>query len=161
MKALIVKLVIYTGASVAAKIYPIKVKDLNLEKGIIKVGEFDVHLPYHLRNNLSEYVNKLINNRDKKDLLFKNYNNQPFTEPNKIGGFYTHKNGISSTIALSKYAIIQMIEEGVDRDTIQDFTGYGDEVYISCKEYVDMGMHEKRAKIIDETLKTSPLFDIL
>lgn len=161
VKALITKLVIYTGASVAQKIYPIKVKDLNLDKGTIKIGEFEVHLPYHLRNNLSEYVNKFIRTRDKKDLLFKTYNNIELKEPNIIGGFYTYNNGKSSTIALSKYAIIQMIEAGIDRDTIQEFTGYGDAVYISCKEYVDLGVYTKRAKMIDEILKTLPSYDIL
>lgn len=39
VKALMVKLVIYTGASVADKIYPIKVNGLNLNKGTILVGD--------------------------------------------------------------------------------------------------------------------------
>ena len=36
---------------------------------------------------------------------------------------------------MAKYAIIQMIEAGLDRDVIQEFTGYGDDVYESCKEW--------------------------
>ena len=125
VRALITKLIIYTGASVASKIFSIKVKDLNLQKGTIKIGECEVHLPYHLRNNLNEYVNILINDRDKKDLLFKTYDNMPFKQPNSIGGFYVHRlrrdiKGKASTISLSKYAIVQLIEAGIDRDTIQE-----------------------------------------
>ena len=166
VRALVTKLIIYTGVSVATKIFPIKVVDINLDKGTIKIGEFEVHLPYHLRNNLNEYVSKFIGTRDKTDLLFKTYDNMPIKQPNYIGGFYVHRisgdiRGKSSTIALSKYSIIQMVEAGIDRDTIQAFTGYGDSVYISCKEYVDMEIYSKRAKKIDETLKTLPSFDFL
>ena len=166
VRALVTKLIIYTGVSVATKIFPIKVMDLNLEKGTIKIGDFEVHLPYNLRNNLNEYVSEFIRARDKTDLLFKTYDNMPIKQPNYIGGFYVHRisgeiRGKSSTIVLSKYAIIQMVEAGIDRDTIQAFTGYGDSVYISCKEYVEMDILSRRAKKIDETLKTLPSYDFL
>lgn len=166
VRAIIVKLIIYTGASVAQKIYPLKVEAYDKECGTLDIDGYKVHLPYHLRNNMNTYVTELIPMRGKKDLLFSDYRGTLQVQPHWVGSLYSYivKNDgkrNASTISLAKYAIVQMIEAGMDRDIIQEFTGYGDEVYVSCKEYVEMILPQKDKKIVDEVLKTRKAYDIL
>lgn len=173
IKSLIVKLVILTGVSVSDRVYKLKLKDLNMESGYILIEGYRIYLPYNLRNQFSLYLSEIYNG-DKSDLdsyLFLNYKREHLKQPNIVGGLI--KNVLSrmeirplglkpsSTICLAKYAIIQLIDLRIDRDTIVAFTGYGDTVISSCKNYADADIEIENKKIITNTLKTSPLFDIL
>lgn len=173
VKSLIVKLVILSGLSVSDRIYQLKLKDINMDLGYILIEEYRIYLPFNLRNQFSIYLSEIYNG-DKSNLdsyLFLNYNHEHLKQPNTVGGLIN--NVLSrmeirplgfkpaSTICLAKYAIIQLIDSGIDRDTIISFTGYGDTVVSSCKNYADAGLEVENKKIITNTIKTSSLFDIL
>lgn len=167
IKALIVKLVIYTGVSAVPKLYPIKVKDYDALNGALKIGNYIVHLPYNLRNQFNDYNNGIVGHRDKNDYLFKLHNGTKMENANDVVSLYAHslgkqiEKGNTSTTAVAKFAIIQLIESGVDRDTIQDFTGYGDSIYQSCKDYVFLGIRGEKVKILDASLKSIHTYDFL
>ena len=166
VKAIIVKLIIYTGVSVAQKIYPLKIEAYDSERGTLDIDGYRIHLPYHLRNNMNMYIKELISKRKKNDFLFSDYKGMLQEQPCWVGSLYSYvvKNDgkrNSSTKSLAKYTIVQMIEAGMDRDIIQEFTGYGDDVYESCKEYAEMVLPEKDKHIVDGILKTRKIYDML
>ena len=173
VKSLIVKLVILTGVSVSDRIYQLKIKDLNMDSGYLLIEGYRVYLPFNLRNQFSYYLSEVysgdINNLD--NYLFLKYNRERLKQPNIVGGLINNilsrmeirPLGLkpSSTICLAKYAIIQLIDLGIDRDTIISFTGYGDTVISSCKNYADTDIEVENKRIVTNALKTSPLFDVL
>ena len=119
VKAVIVKLIVYTGVSVTQKIYPLRVGAYDSANGTLDINGYIIHLPYHLRNNMNTYIKQLIPLRKKNDLLFSDYKGFLQSEPSWVGSLYSYvaKNDgkrNSSTKSLAKYAIIQMIEAGLD-----------------------------------------------
>ena len=173
VKSLIVKLVILTGASVSDRIYQLKIKDLNMDSGYLLIEGYRVYLPFNLRNQFSYYLSEIYSGdiNDLDNYLFLKYNRERLKQPNIVGGLINNvlsrmeirPLGLkpSSTICLAKYAIIQLIDLGIDRDTIISFTGYGDTVISSCKNYADADIEVENKRIITNALKTSPLFDVL
>jgi hypothetical protein len=173
VKSLITKLVILTGVSVSDRVYQLKIKDINMNSGYLYIGGYRVYLPFNLRNQLSVYLSEVYNGNinDLESYLFLNYKGERLRQPNFVGALINNvlrrleirPLGLkpSSTICLAKYAIIQLIDLGIDRDTIISFTGYGDTVISSCKNYADADKESENKKIITNTLKTLPLFDVL
>ncbi len=173
VKSLIIKLVILTGISVSDRIYQLKIKDINMNSGHLLIEGYRVYLPFNLRNQFSYYLSEIYNGNinDLDSYLFLNYNRECLKQPNIVGGLMNNvlsrmeirPLGLkpSSTICLAKYAIIQLIDLGIDRDTIISFTGYGDTVISSCKIYADADIEIENKRIITNALKTSPLFDVL
>ncbi|WP_313133223.1 hypothetical protein [Anaerocolumna sp.] len=173
VKSLIVKLVIFTGVSVSDRVYQLKIKDINMESGYLCIEGYRVYLPFNLRNQFSIYLSEIYNGNinDLDSYLFLNYKRERLRQANFVGALINNvlsrleirPLGLkpSSTICLAKYAIIQLIDLGIDRDTIILFTGYGDTVISSCKNYADAGKEAENIKLMTNTLKTLPLFDVL
>lgn len=167
VKSLIIKLIIYTGVSVVSKLYPIKVNDYDMKRGSLKIGNYIIHLPYYLRQQFNDYMNEIVGCREKNDYLFKLYNGTKLEDAHDVVSIYSHslskqiEKGYTSTTAIAKYAIMQLVDAGVDRDTIQDFTGYGDNVYLACKDLIFMGRKGEKEKIIDPYLMSTQMYDIL
>lgn len=173
VKSLIAKLIILTGVSVSDKILQLRIKDLNMDLGFLMIGGYRVYLPFNLRNQFTTYLSELYNGNihDSDSYIFLMHNHERIKQPNVVGNFI--KNVLSrmeikplgfkpsSTICLAKYAIIQLIDLGIDRDTIISFTGYGDTVVTSCKNYADAGKEIENRTMVSNTLKTLPLFDVL
>lgn len=90
VKAIIVKLIVYTGVSVAQKIYPLTVEAYNSENGTLDINGYIIHLPYHLRNNINTYVKELIPRRKKNDLLFSDYKGILQNQPSWVGSLYSY-----------------------------------------------------------------------
>lgn len=173
VKSLIAKLIILTGVSVSDRIYQLKLKDINMKSGYLNIGGYKVYLPFNLRNQFLVYFSEVYNGdiNDLESYLFLNYKVESLIQPNYVGslinkvltGLDILPLGVkpSSTICLAKYTIIQLIDLGIDRDTIISFTGYGDTVISSCKNYADADKKIENNKIITNSLKTLPLFDVL
>lgn len=71
--------------------------------------------------------------------------------------------GNNQARAVAKYAIIQMILNEVPAHIITDFTGYKEDVYNYCQEWVDsekgiLRLSEK-CKLLDSAFRKSALFD--
>jgi len=170
VKALATKLIIYTGFSVTPKLTGIRQRDLDNLGGTLKIGDYVIHVPFHLRIQFRDYF-KIIKIKDPDVQLLTYFNGTPISQPAEIGNFYRHKllsnfNDIptakpSSVICLAKYTILQMIDIGLDRDSIQSFTGYGDTVYKACLELSDMTRIDLKNNLIDTKLKAMPLYDVL
>ena len=71
--------------------------------------------------------------------------------------------GSNCATALAKYAIIQMIKQGMLAHIIKDFTGYKDDIYNHCQEIVNeetrSGLKEEKCKIIDSKIRMVDLSD--
>ena len=106
-----------------------------------------------------------------KNFLFIEHDGSLITQPRFVGGiiksaFYKYEDipvnfKQQSTICLAKYAIIQLIDAGIDRDVIKSFTGYVDAVYDSCRKYTDVGLENENKNMVTNTIKTLPIFDVL
>ena len=73
--------------------------------------------------------------------------------------------GSTCATALAKYAIIQLIRQGIPAYLIKDFTGYNDDIYNHCQEIVNEEngavSKEERCKIIDAGIRMSRLSEIM
>lgn len=160
IKALAVKLILLTGVKVTPTIKAIKKKDLDLQKGTLNIGIYPIHLPFHLRLQFQDYM-KICRCKADSDPLFLFYNNEPIKEPNELVSFFSYRTKISSIKSLAKYAIVEMIDAGLDKDTILEFTRYGNDVYKASKEIAELDRIESRVENLDKALKGLSLFDML
>lgn len=160
VKALATKLILLTGAKVTPTIKSIKVADLDLSNGTINLGNYKVHLPFMLRLQFTDYM-KICLSKSEEEPLFRLISKSETFEPNDIVTFFAYRVQISSIKSLAKYTILEMIDAGLDKDTILEFTGYGQDVYKSCKEISDLDAIETRSQHIDHAIKCLPLFDVL
>ena len=163
VKSLAVKLISYLGVSIDV-LNNILVNHLDLERGTIIISGFRLHLPYHLRNQAEVYKDKFRKNSS-NNTLFVLSDGKCFDQANKLGIYisncFRYDSSVqnpSSVTSLAKYAIIQLIDAGIDRDTIRDLTGYKDEIYESCKQLIDLPIKSKQ---IDGIVKQLPAFDYL
>ena len=64
---------------------------------------------------------------------------------------------------VAKYAIIQLLREGIPVYIISDFTSYKEEVLDYCQELVDaergLSLLSEKSKILDSALRKNELFD--
>ena len=157
VKSLIIKLILLTGARFTPRIKSIKRKDLNLDDGILNIGAFQIHLPDMLREQFVEY-SKIWYCKEKNDPLFRFYNNKPVDQPNQLISVIVHKTDISSTISLAKYAILGMLDIGIDGETIMEFTGYKDGVYGPCKAISELEKLDNKIQFLDKKIEALPLF---
>ena len=143
IKAVATKLIIYLGVSVEI-INNIKYGDVDIIKGTMRVSGYDIHIPYNLRRQLEAYVEIACKNKSDSDCFLTMYNGNNFDQANEVGTFIKTElekmadvERKSTTTCIVKYAIIQLIDAGIDRDTISELTGHGDDIYDSCKEYIE------------------------
>jgi hypothetical protein len=62
---------------------------------------------------------------------------------------------------LVKYAIINMLLEGVSETIIKKFTGVGDTIYKSCWNHVESKMGLQLDRYIDAKIRNITIFDSL
>lgn len=160
VKALIVKLILLTGIKFTPTIKSIKKKDLNLGQGTLKIEKYQIHLPYHYRKQLNDYTT-IYNCKSDEDPLFSFYNNSQLSQPNDLTTIFSRTVDITKTTSLAKYAIISMIDAGLDKETILDFTGYGEQIYNSCNEISNVGISDKKIQLLDNKIKCLDIFDVL
>ena len=167
IKSLMIKMMIYIGVSLDV-INQIRYSDINLEKGTIVVSKYTIHIPYKLRRQLEYYLTKMRTFKSNRTVLFTLYNGKTIQKTGDLGNFIKpplllcpEVESKSATTCLTKYAVIQLIDAGVDRDTILDLTGYGDTFYNSCKDYLNNIDMVIRSRQLDIRLKGIPSFDFL
>ena len=73
--------------------------------------------------------------------------------------------GNAKAMSVAKYAIMQMLKNGVSYSLVMDFTGYSKDVCGHCQELVDedngiFQLSEKNRKL-DSSLRQNKLFDIM
>jgi integrase len=167
VKSLAIKLIAYLGVSIDV-LNAIEVQHLNLQYGTIIMSNYQFHLPYWLRQQLELFYKEILQNRTLSSPLLALYDRKVFPQPSVLGGFINNRlkyetdiQNPYSIISLSKYAIIQLIDSGLDRDMIIEITGYKDDIYDSCKQLVDKVDINVKSKQIDAVLKQLPSYDFL
>ena len=173
VSALISKLVLCFGMS-NKTIRELKAADYNSTNGRIVINGYSVHLPDTLKTNMDTYmdyrtraINELCNGSDVNQYMFIELSNPRKNIPHSTKLFFILNELIGSTCAtaLAKYAIIQLIRQGIPAYLIKDFTGYKDDIYNHCQEIVNEEngavSKEERCKIIDAGIRMSRLSEIV
>lgn len=164
--ALIVKLILFSGVKFHV-IPTIKNEDINFNHNTIKINEYIVHLPIKLSDQFKKYKEIKEHISSKTDVFFIEYNGEVFKRNGDVGHILkiaigeTSKSNNSSTIKMSKFAIINMIRKGINEYTIKQLTGYKDNVISYCQEIVDKERLESRNRYLDTKLRSIKTFDAL
>uniref|UniRef100_UPI0030F4A1A6 hypothetical protein n=1 Tax=Priestia megaterium TaxID=1404 RepID=UPI0030F4A1A6 len=164
--ALIVKLILFSG--VKFQVIPtIKNQDLNFDHNTIKINNYIIHLPTKLSDQFKKYKEIKQKISPNTDSFFIEYNGEAFIRNGDVGNILkiatgkSDKKGSTSTISMSKFAIINMIRKGINQYTIKKFTGYKDKVILDCQEIVDKERLESKNRYLDTKLRGIKTFDIL
>ena len=126
-----------------------------------------MYLPDDLNRQMKVYVlyRSRIHNSGKNEHLFIDFFYAKKEKIDNTKMFFILKDMIGSNCAtaLAKYAIIQMIKQGMPAHIIKDFTGYKDDIYNHCQEIVNeetgSGLKEEKCKIIDSKIRMVDLSD--
>lgn len=172
VKSLITKIIVLTGVS-ASRIIQLCFGNLLIETNSIQISGCNISLPKNLRDQLEYYRSSVYrgDTKNESSRLFLDANNNLISGPNTIGAWI--KNPLmqienrpigsrdSSTICLAKHTIIQLIDQGVDRDTLIAFTGYKDTVISFCKDNATMDKQNELLKDLPEKLMAIPVYNKL
>lgn len=166
VSAVIVKLILFSG--IKFQVIPtIKNEDLNFDHNTIKINDYIIHLPGKLSDQFKKYKEIKQEISHKTDSFFIEYNGQAFVRNGDVGNILKmavgkpNKKGSSSTISMSKFAIINMIRKGINQHTIKKFTGYKDKVILDCQVIVDEERLESKNRYLDTNLRAIKTFDLL
>lgn len=167
ISALIVKLVLFYGLKNDA-IRKLKVKDYNDQLNDIVINNYRVRLPDGLAIQMKKYREIRKNFLEKYELkserlFFDDFNVNKELDNTKMFILLKKITGNMQAGAVAKYAIIQLLREGVPAYVISDFTDYKGEVLDYCQERIDedrglFSLNEK-SRILDSALRKSKLVD--
>ena len=161
MSSIIIKLILLTGIPYRT-VRNISLGKINIIHNTIDINNYSIHLP----NNLSEQLTYFLkirgtvhNNLD--DALFVKANGKKLADGTGII-VTTLKEYInrSDLTGIVKYAVIQMILNGVNQSILINFTKVGDQIYKYCQEKVS-NENTLSSRYIDAKLRSIDTFDIL
>ena len=157
--ALISKLIILTGIVYRA-VYEIKLSNLDLQHATITINGFTIKLPDDMIDQFKLYTEVRENLNPKEDYLFIEFNGHQLNSITQVlCGFLKQQLGRGDVNGLVKYAIINMIREGMNQNIIKQFTGVGRDIYLSCEEYVIQELNKSR--YVDSKLRNIESWDWL
>lgn len=134
-----------------------------------------LELPYSLAKDFDDYLN--VRNQDEmlnSELLFITETNNAITNSvtqdllntiknnyeDYIGAAILGKNPFTQT-GLQKYAIINMILEGMNQSVIIDLTGHGEQIFNDCQNIVDESKKLDRNRYINHMVRGIKTFDLI
>ncbi len=171
--SVIVKLYLLLGLS-PDKVRNLRVRDFEKEKNVLNIRcsiKKDVvikkELPYRLSEEIKNFLEKRGANLD--DYLFVTRNltkiNETFLKDFLDDAKEKYesvdvidKNPFTPT-GLQKYAIIKMIEAGMNQSVIMDFTGQKNEIFEDCQEWVNEKRKLNRNRYINQMIRGIDTFD--
>ncbi len=173
-KNIIIKLYLLYGLS-ADKLSKLRVLDYSSERNVLKIPcsvRKDIiiylELPYGLSKEICIYISE--RGLDDNDFLFLTENGNVITS-NYIDDYLKNirksyyegvrpmpENQFTPT-GLQKYAIINMIEEGMNQSIIMDFTGQGSDIFNDCQNIVDENKHLNRNRYINHMIRGIVSYD--
>ncbi|SFL20748.1 hypothetical protein SAMN03159341_1047 [Paenibacillus sp. 1_12] len=176
----IIKLILLYGFKFN-RIADFTLEDFDVERRLLKVKReqfnnetIDLELPYSLYLDLKKYHELRITLKTDNNLLFLTSIfttvNPSFLNDilNKARDTYYDKKIIDSslknpftTTGLSKFAIINMILEGINQSTIIDITGVNEIIYRNCQETVNGELKGNYNRYINYKLRAIQTYDIL
>ena len=167
LSSLIVKLVLAYGLKNEA-IRKLKIRDYNDQLNDLGINNYRVRVPDGLAMQMKKY--KEIRTRFLKKyeiksdrLFFDDYDIEKELDNTKMYIVLKKVMGNMQAGGVAKYAIIQLLREGIPVYIISDFTSYKEEVLDYCQELVDaergLSLLSEKSKILDSALRKNELFD--
>ena len=173
-KNIIIKLYLLYGLS-ADKLSKVLVSKYSGERNVLMIPcsvrtdvIIHIELPYGLSKEISTYISERGLRDD--DFLFLTENGNAVTS-NYIDDYLKNirkayykgvrpmpENQFTPT-GLQKYAIIKMIEEGMNQSIIMDFTGQGSDIFSDCQNIVDERKHLNRNRYINHMMRGIASYD--
>ncbi len=173
-KNIIIKLYLLYGLS-ADKLSKVLVSKYSSERNVLMIPcsvrtdvIIHIELPYGLSKEISTYISERGLSDD--DFLFltekgkevnSNYINDYLKSIQKA--YYKDVQPMSENqftpTGLQKYAIIKMIEEGMNQSIIMDFTGQGPDIFSDCQNIVDERKHLNRNRYINHMIRGIASYD--
>lgn len=151
------------------KSYSPERKTLTIPCSIRKDLHVNVELPYTLSIEISNYISELLSSSFTS--LFKTKTNKNIDSSflsytlNKIKVSY-YKNKIIDNVlnpftptGLQKYAIIKMIEAGMNQSIIMDFTGQSQDIFNDCQSFMDELNQLNRNRYINHMIRGIETYD--
>lgn len=167
ISALIIKLVLFYGLKNDA-IRKLKIKDYNNQLNDLVINNYRVRLPDGLAMQMKKYreIRKGYLKKyglESERLFFDDLNIDKELDNTKMFILLKKITGNMQAGAVAKYAIIQLLREGVPAYVISNFTDYKGDVLDYCQERIDeerglFSLNEK-SRILDSALRKSNLFD--
>ncbi len=167
ISSLIVKLVLIYGLKNEA-IRKLKIKDYNDQLNDLIINNYRVRLPDGLAIQMKKY--KEIRKRflekyeiESERLFFDDYDIDKELDNTKMYIVLKKVMGNMQAGGVAKYAIIQLLREGIPAYIISDFTNYKEEVLEYCQEHIDaergLSLLSEKSRILDSALRKNILFD--
>ena len=167
ISSLIVNLVLAYGLKNEA-IRKLKIKDYNDQLNDLIINNYRVHLPDGLAIQMKKY--KEIRKRfleeyqfESERLFFDDYDIEKELDNTKMYIVLKKVMGNMQARGVAKYAIIQLLREGIPAYIISDFTSYKEDVLDYCQEQVDaergLSLLSEKSRILDSALRKSDFFN--
>ena len=167
ISSLIVKLVLAYGLKNEA-IRKLKIKDYNDQLNDLIINNYRVHLPDGLAMQMKKY--KEIRKRflekyqfESERLFFDDYDIEKELDNTKMFIVLKKVMGNMQAGGVAKYAIIQLLRDGIPAYIVSDFTSYKEDVLDYCQEQVDaergLSLLSEKSRILDSVLRKSDFFN--
>lgn len=167
ISSLIVKLVLAYGLKNEA-IRKLKIKDYNDQLNDLIINNYRVHLPDGLAMQMKKY--KEIRKRflekyqfQSERLFFDDYDIEKELDNTKMFIVLKKVMGNMQAGGVAKYAIIQLLRDGIPAYIVSDFTSYKEDVLDYCQEQVDaergLSLLSEKSRILDSVLRKSDFFN--
>lgn len=163
------------------RIVELSIDDFDTEKRILAFkcdkcpdGKIKLELPYSLFQDLKRYYEERVKVKTTYSNLFLTSTNKPITNAfittmlNKVKKTYYSKREVETltknpftATGLSKFAIINMILQGLNQAAIIDVTGVEYDIYQNCQEHVNDLLSEDYNRHINYKIRAIKAYDIL
>lgn len=172
---IIIKLYLLYGIS-PDKLAQLKPNSYFQDRKILKIPcstrkdlHINLELPYALSIEISDYISEISDKSS--ELLFSKATNSKIdsaflkTILDKIKNSYTEAfkysdvNNAFTQTGLQKYAIIKMIEAGMNQSIVMDFTGQSQDIFNDCQVKVDEDKQLNRNRYINYMIRSIDTYD--
>lgn len=164
VSAIIIKLMLYTGMKINI-LTSLNILDFDADLNKLKINGYWIHIPDLLTLQLKRYIEirrtLLPNDHTCSKLFFNRNNPQKVPGNGKMFEVLDLVVGNKKSVAVSKYAMIEMIKANIPSYVIMEFTGYKSDVYDHCLEIASQEIAEFKDRDLDSKLRSLDLFDIL
>ncbi len=169
ISSLIVKLVLLYGLKNDA-VRKIEIDDYNEQLNDLIINNYRVHLPDGLAMQMKKYAEirrKFLDKYNVKSerLFFDDSDVKKEMDNTKMFIVLKRVMGNMQAQGVAKYAIIQLLREGIPAYIISDFTDYKEDVLSYCQEKVDeergISLLSEKSRILDAALRKNDMFDYM
>lgn len=164
ISSLITKLVLFVGLKNQV-LTSLAVDDYDSELNILSVNKFDVHLPNNFSKQMKQYLalrEKIVkkSNSGATSLFIMKDGSNIGSLTNNNFYILTKMEGNLTADGVAKFAIIQMLKEGIDTSVVKLLTGYGDTTIEHCLEsFREISGENARNRLLNSKLRNLYAFD--